>query len=149
MSNFAVSVPSYLHVSHGDEDIIKDSLIGGKIIEFDGSMFDLIQKVKNMLLIKNIETIVFNDELHIIWEEDNNGIEYDTELSKGEPFIITLVLSNFYKEASINDLIENGIDRLVYKVEKENILLECVQATSVDNNIADIFNMNNNYRNAF
>lgn len=47
------------------------------------------------------------------------------------------------------DLIENGIDRLVYKVEKENILLECVQATSVDNNIADIFNMNNNYRNAF
>lgn len=48
-----------------------------------------------------------------------------------------------------NDLIENGIDRLVYKVEKENILLECVQATSVDNNIADIFNMNNNYRNAF
>ena len=48
-----------------------------------------------------------------------------------------------------NNLIENGIDRLVYKVEKENILLECVQATSVDNNIADIFNMNNNYRNAF
>lgn len=105
MSNFAVSVPSYLHVSHGDEDIIKDSLIGGKIIEFDGSMFDLIQKVKNMLLIKNIETIVFNDELHIIWEEDNNGIEYDTELSKGEPFIITLILSNFYKEASINELV--------------------------------------------
>lgn len=30
MSNFAVSVPSYLHVSHGDEDIIKDSFIGGK-----------------------------------------------------------------------------------------------------------------------
>ena len=24
MSNFAVSIPSYLHVSHGDEDIIKD-----------------------------------------------------------------------------------------------------------------------------
>jgi hypothetical protein len=216
MSNFAVSIPSYLHVSHGDEDTIKDCLIGGKIIEFDGSMFDLTQKVKNMLLIKNIETVVFNDELHIIWEEDNNGIEYDIELSKGEPFIITLILSNFYKEASINDiniefrpcnyrikvipqagnkfeyitktdispepinlfttnplriakrlkgsnddyewkhivfgpndLIENGIDRLVYKVEKENILLECVQATSVDNNIADIFNMNNNYRNAF
>lgn len=68
-------------------------------------MFDLIQKVKNMLLIKNIETIVFNDELYIIWEEDNNGIEYDTELSKGELFIITLVFSNFYKEASINELI--------------------------------------------
>lgn len=58
MSNFAVSIPSYLHVSHGDEDIIKDSLMGGKIIEFDGSMFDLTQKVKNMLLIKNIETVV-------------------------------------------------------------------------------------------
>ena len=105
MSNFAVSIPSYLHVSHGDEDIIKDSLMGGKIIEFDGSMFDLTQKVKNMLLIKNIETVVFNDELHIIWEEDNNGIEYDIELSKGEPFIITLILSNFYKEASINELV--------------------------------------------
>lgn len=101
MSNFAVSIPSYLHVSHGDEDIIKDSLMGGKIIEFDGSMFDLTQKVKNMLLIKNIETVVFNDELHIIWEEDNN----DIELSKGEPFIITLILSNFYKEASINELV--------------------------------------------
>lgn len=48
-----------------------------------------------------------------------------------------------------NDLIENGIDRLVYKVEKENILLECVQATDIEHNIADIFNMNNNYRNAF
>lgn len=105
MSNFAVSVPFYVHISHGNEDTIKDCLIGGKIIEFDGSMFDLIQKVKNMLLIKNIETVVFNDELHIIWEEDNNGIEYDTELSKGEPFIITLVLSNFYKEASINELV--------------------------------------------
>ena len=105
MSNFAVSIPSYLHVSHGNEDIIKDSLMGGKIIEFDGSMFDLTQKVKNMLLIKNIETVVFNDELHIIWEEDNNGIEYDIELSKGEPFIITLILSNFYKEASINELV--------------------------------------------
>lgn len=108
MSNFAVSIPSYLHVSHGDEDIIKDSLMGGKIIEFDGSMFDLTQKVKNMLLIKNIETVVFNDELHIIWEEDNNGIEYDIELSKGEPFIITLILSNFYKEASINELVNKN-----------------------------------------
>lgn len=48
-----------------------------------------------------------------------------------------------------NDLIENGIDRLVYKVEKENILLECVQTTDIEHNIADIFNMNNNYRNAF
>ena len=47
MSNFAVSVPFYLHVSHGNEDTIKDCLIGGKIIEFDGSMFDLTQKVKN------------------------------------------------------------------------------------------------------
>ena len=65
MSNFAVSVPFYLHISHGNEDTIKDCLIGGKIIEFDGSMFDLIQKVKNMLLIKNIETVVFNDELHM------------------------------------------------------------------------------------
>lgn len=48
-----------------------------------------------------------------------------------------------------NDLIENGTDRLVYKIEKENILLECTQAISIDYNIADIFNMNNNYRNAF
>lgn len=105
MSNFAVSIPSYLHVSHGDEDIIKDFFMGGKIIEFDGSMFDLTQKVKNMLFIKNIETVVFNDELYISWEEDNDGIEYDIELSKGEPFIITLILSNFYKEASINELV--------------------------------------------
>lgn len=48
-----------------------------------------------------------------------------------------------------NDLIENGIDRLVYKIKDENILLECVQATDIEHNIADIFNMNNNYRNAF
>lgn len=54
-----------------------------------------------------------------------------------------------YIEFGPNDLIENGIDRLVYKVEKENILLECVQATGIEHNIADIFNMNNNYRNAF
>mgnify|MGYP000251359562 CR=1 FL=1 len=109
MSNFAVSIPSYLHVSHGDEDIIKDSFMGGRghrpqpgLPEFHDRR---TQKVKNMLLIKNIETVVFNDELHIIWEEDNNGIEYDIELSKGEPFIITLILSNFYKEASINELV--------------------------------------------
>lgn len=48
-----------------------------------------------------------------------------------------------------NNLIENGTDCLVYKIEKENILLECTQAISIDYNIADIFNMNNNYRNAF
>lgn len=48
-----------------------------------------------------------------------------------------------------NDLIENGIDRLVYKIKDENILLERVQATDIEHNIADIFNMNNNYRNAF
>lgn len=105
MSNFAVSIPSYIHVSYGDEDTIKDFSMGGKIIEFDGSMFDLIQKIKNMLLIKNIETIVFNNELHIIWEEDDNNLEYDPELSKGEPFILTLILSNFYKETSINELV--------------------------------------------
>lgn len=91
-------------MSHGDEDTIKDFSMGGKIIEFDGSMFDLIQKIKNILLIKNIETIVFNNELHIIWEEDDN-LEYDPELSKGEPFILTLILSNFYKETSINELV--------------------------------------------
>ena len=89
----------------GMKILLKIPLWEEKIIEFDGSMFDLTQKVKNMLLIKNIETVVFNDELHIIWEEDNNGIEYDIELSKGEPFIITLILSNFYKEASINELV--------------------------------------------
>lgn len=105
MSNFAVSIPFYIHVSHGDKDTIKDFSMGGKIIEFDGSMFDLIQKIKNMLLIKNIETIVFNNELHIIWEEDDNNLEYDPELSKGEPFILTLILSNFYKETSINELV--------------------------------------------
>lgn len=162
--------------------------MGGKIIEFDGSMFDLTQKVKNMLLIKNIETVVFNDELHIIWEEDNNGIEYDIEfrpcnyrikvipqagnkfeyITKTDisPEPINLFTTNPLRIAkrlkgsnddyewkhivfSPNDLIENGIDRLVYKVEKENILLECVQTTDIEHNIADIFNMNNNYRNAF
>lgn len=45
--------------------------------------------------------------------------------------------------------LKNGIDRLVYKIKDENILLECVQATDIEHNIADIFNMNNNYRNAF
>lgn len=105
MSNFAVSIPSYIYVSHGDEDTIRDFSMGGKIIEFDGSMFDLIQKIKNMLLIKNIETIVFDNELNIIWEEDDNNLEYDPELSKGEPFILTLILSNFYKETSINELV--------------------------------------------
>lgn len=105
MSNFAVSIPSYIYVSHGDEDTIKDFSMGGKIIEFDGSMFDLIQKIKNMLLIKNIETIVFDNELNITWEEDDNNLEYDPELSKGEPFILTLILSNFYKKTSINELV--------------------------------------------
>lgn len=105
MSNFAVSIPFYIHVSYGDEDTIKDFSMGGKIIEFDGSMFDLIQKIKNILFIKNIETIVFNNELHIVWKEDNNNLEYDPELSKGEPFILTLVLPNFYKEISINELV--------------------------------------------
>lgn len=104
MSKFAVSIPSYLHVSHGNEDFIKDLNITN-FIEFDGTMSDLIQKIKDIFLVKNIETIVFNDELHITWEEDNNNLEYDPELSKGEPFIITLVLSNLYKEASINELI--------------------------------------------
>ena len=104
MSKFAASIPSYVHVSHGDEDTIRDQGIQ-KIIEFDGTMSDLIQKVKDMILIKNVETIVFNEELHITWEEDSNYLEYDPELSKGEPFVITLIISNFYKEASINELV--------------------------------------------
>ena len=48
-----------------------------------------------------------------------------------------------------NDLIENGTDRLIYKIEQENILLECTQANAINYNIANIFDMNTNYYNAF
>jgi hypothetical protein len=44
----------------------------------------------------------------------------------------------------ILDQIDLKIDRYIKELPKTGF-----QATSVDNNIADIFNMNNNYRNAF
>lgn len=56
MSNFAVSIPSYLHVSHGDEDIIKDSLMGGKSLNLTDQCLTLL-KGKNMLLIKILKQL--------------------------------------------------------------------------------------------
>lgn len=44
MSNFAVSIPSYLHVSHGDEDIIKDSFMGGKSLNLTDQCLTLLKR---------------------------------------------------------------------------------------------------------